>query len=155
MSEMPLPDFNYITDRFLIGGYVKSHGQAKGLVGLGVTHVVNVDEETMPDELEYPAWRRVSYLYAPTPDDHKGKPLEWFAKIVPFVLHAVSKPRTKIYGHCAAGISRSALLWYSVFRALGMKKEEIEPFMISKRSVAFWPEYRKSAEDALKQLGYT
>ncbi len=141
-----------------MGGHVESNSQTQGLLDLGVTHIVSLlwpGEPYATDEPPHPLYSRVSYLFAPIPDDHLSKDATWFLKVVPFVLRAIAVPNTKVYGHCAAGRSRSGLLWYAVFRSLGMASAEAEAYIKARRPTAdFWDEYRKSAESALKTMGY-
>lgn len=163
-----LPDLNYITSRMIIGGDIASVGKMKQLVRVGVTHIVDVTLSIEPcrdDVIIDAIWGdraytsspfpRPVYLHVPTDDDHKPKPVEWFGRIVPFVLHALGYPRVRVYGHCAAGISRSAVLWYAVLRALGFCAVEAEGMLVRARPVVSLCEaYRESAELALVELGY-
>jgi len=159
-NDKPTPklcvDFNYINDKMLIGGLIHSQKGFDQMAALGITHMVCLlEEEEHHHDTDYKNPTNVKLLCASTGDDHLLKSMGWHQQIIEFVLGALLQPNSRIYMHCAVGMSRSALGWYTVLRALGFKPNRATTLIARARPiVTFWPDYLAGAEEALKELGY-
>ena len=145
-------NFSWITDRLAFGSGFSGPADISVLVNVGITHIMDVEiNDDRPYMKNFP---QVVYAYNGIEDDHKDKPIEYWKNVIEFSLGALSRPNTKVYIHCAAGVSRSAGAVYTVLRAMGIKADDTLALIQKYRPQAhpeFWTQW---AEFALKKLGY-
>ncbi len=150
-------DFNYINERMLIGGCIVNQKEFNDMQNLGVTHFLCLlsENETFHDK-NHTKKDDVNVKCISTFDDHSKKESSWFKDVIEFSNNALAVPSSKLYIHCFAGISRSALACYTVLRTLGFNLTQSQKMIKDVRpSVNFWDKYIESAEEALKELGYS
>lgn len=147
-------DFNFVTARLALGKHLKNDpANLQALVDAGITHIVCLQTEADDAPLLQKYATDIKYCHAPTDDDHTSKPNDWFQKVLEFVLPALSEPRTKVYIHCAAGISRSSSMLYAVLRALGHSRP-LASWMLKEARPIVQINYQKDADRAVRELGY-
>jgi predicted protein tyrosine phosphatase len=150
-------NFNYITDRMLIGEHLCCQQDFDNMISLGVTHIVCLlDYDEDHHDTEYLNPRNIRILCNETSDDHLLKSHNWHQQIIDFVLDALTQTNSRVYMHCAAGQSRSAIAWYTVLRALGYSPVNAKATILSARTEAtLWPDYINGAEQAIAEYTKT
>lgn len=143
--------FNTITGRILLGSKPENAAHLDKIRAAGVTHIVDVCEvdDSALWTPQRPAWLH-GYLFNPTLDDQKPKPVGWFQTIARFVMPLIAAPGNVIYFHCESGMSRSAVAVYYTLRCLGLTETEAYLMIKAHRPIALWG-YIPSAESALIQ----
>ncbi len=126
-------DVTWVTDRIGLGGGIWHEQNMRELVGMGVTHVLDMQIEF--DDRPLAAPYGVKVLWNPTDDDFQPKPPELFERGVEFALEAIEKPDTKVYIHCAAGVHRAAMMTLAVMCASGWELEEAMTLIEGRRPV--------------------
>ena len=126
-------DVTWVTDRIGLGGGIWHEQNMRELVGMGVTHVLDMQIEF--DDRPLAAPYGVKVLWNPTDDDFQPKPPELFERGVEFALQALEKPNTKVYIHCAAGVHRAAMMTLAVMCASGWELEEAMTLIEGRRPV--------------------
>jgi protein-tyrosine phosphatase len=126
-------DVTWVTDRIGLGGGIWHEQNMRELVGLGVTHVLDMQIEF--DDRPLAAPYGVKVLWNPTDDDFQPKPPELFERGVRFALEALEKPDAKVYIHCAAGVHRAAMMTLAVMCASGWELEEAMTLIETRRPV--------------------
>ena len=142
--------FDFVTARVATGQALQSASDVDALVSAGITHVVDCRAEFDDGPL---LAARLTYLWAPTPDDGAPKPTEWFAPAYSFALSALAQPRTKILAHCAGGVNRGPSMAYGILVCLGLDPAWVEATMRAARPVVNIA-YRADAVSAAHALGY-
>ncbi|MGH7174895.1 MAG: hypothetical protein ACREGR_00865, partial [Minisyncoccia bacterium] len=96
---------------------------------------------------------QIIYLWNPTADDGKPKTPDWFSRSLMLDLDALSRPKNKVYAHCAAGVNRGPSTAYAILRALGFTPGSAEAVI---RTARPWVglAYKRDADAAIKALLY-
>ncbi len=126
-------DVTWVTDRIGLGGGIWHEQNMRELVGMGVTHILDMQIEF--DDRPLAAPYGVKVLWNPTDDDFQPKPPELFERGVEFALEALEGPDTKVYIHCAAGVHRAAMMTLAVMCASGWELEEAMTLIEGRRPV--------------------
>ncbi len=126
-------DVTWVTDRIGLGGGIWHEQNMRELVGMGVTHILDMQIEF--DDRPLAAPYGVKVLWNPTDDDFQPKPPELFERGVEFALEALEGPGTKVYIHCAAGVHRAAMMTLAVMCASGWELEEAMTLIEGRRPV--------------------
>ena len=147
-------DYGWVNTRLAVGGHLNNDpSRLEELVNAGITHIINLQVEEDDAPLIQKCGANVQYLRVPMWDDHESKPNEFFHAVIDFSLGALVVPRTKVYIHCAAGISRSTSMVYAVLRALGWDSATASRLVIIARPIAQL-NYKQDADRAVHELGY-
>ncbi|HWZ43697.1 MAG TPA: dual specificity protein phosphatase [Candidatus Saccharimonadales bacterium] len=142
-------DMSWVTDRIGVGGGIWNDQNMEELVGLGFTHIIDmqVEFDDRPLAEPYP----VKVLYNPTDDDFEPKPPELFQRGVAFALEALDEPASKVYIHCAAGVHRAPMMTLAVLRVMGWSLRDAMDLIQERRYVAdFADVYVHSVEAFVK-----
>lgn len=152
MVERIVVDFNWISNRLATGGFIISKEGLSLMKSNGITHIINCAADFNEQSL-FTRDLSFEYLFVGVNDDFKPKSVDWFKSIIDFGLSALSKPGSKVYCHCAAGINRGPSGAYAILRAQGFTKEIAELLIKKNRPIAGIA-YKDSADIAITKLGY-
>jgi len=147
-----MPDYNWITPRLATGAALSSADDVWVMVRDGITHVIDCRLE-FDDTALFVAQHAVAVLWNGTNDDGQMKQPDWFEKSIDFALSALSKPKVKVYAHCAAGVNRGPSTAYAIMRAIGWSAGEAEKEIRAARPQVGLA-YKNDADSAVKYLGY-
>lgn len=147
-----MADFSFFTGRLATGAAVNDEADVVSLIQGGVTHVIDCRSE-FDDAPLFVAHPEIHYLWNGTNDDGQRKPPEWFQKSIEFALDALSKPYTKVYAHCAAGINRGPSTAYAILLATGLDSTTAEGLIRARRPQVGLA-YKADAQAAVEVLGY-
>jgi hypothetical protein len=134
------------TDRIAFGCVPVRPTDIETLRALGFTHILDVGGDelyTCPDD--------ITRLENATPDCGE-KEAEWFRIGIDFALHTFSKPDTRLYVHCHAGVSRSPSMALAILLALGYHLNDAETRVRQARPNILT--YKRDAIRAVRDLGY-
>jgi len=145
--------FNFVNQKIAVGEYIGKPERLQSLVDAGITHIINCQIEVDDWPLIEKYHPELKYLHVGVSDDHKPKPVEWFAQIIGFSLGALLGTTNKVYVHCAIGKSRSPSAAYAVLRALGYGTIGACEAVLDARPGAVL-NYRPDADEALINLGF-
>ncbi len=126
-------DMTWVTDRIAVGGGIWTAENMAEVVGLGVTHIVDMQIEF--DDTPLAKDHLVKVLWNPTDDDFQAKPAELLQRGVEFALGALEEANTKVYIHCAAGVHRAPMMTLAILCAMGWKLDESMGVIATKRPV--------------------
>lgn len=141
---------NWINGRLACGAAIEP-GDVDEYIRQGITHVIDCRAE-FDDTAEF-SEKGVSVLWLGVCDDGQPKPVEWFQHGIEFALDALSHPKNKLDGHCAAGVNRGPSMVYGILRAMGFSGDVAMQLLKTARpqvGVA----YRADADRAVQILGY-
>ena len=139
-------DYQFVTDRLAVGGYIGTAENMRELARAGITHVVNMQKEF--DDSPLTDGSGIEVLWNGCEDDFLPKPAELFWKGVRFTLEALANPAARVYFHCAAGVHRSPIMLLAVLRVLGYERREAINMISDARPQAnFPPIYLMSVQD--------
>lgn len=142
-------DLSWVTERIGVGGGIWNDQNMEELVGLGFTHIIDmqIEFDDRPLAEPYP----VQVLYNPTDDDFEPKPPDLFHRGVEFALAALDEPEGKVYIHCAAGVHRAPMMTLALLRVMGWSLPDAMELIQQRRFVAdFADVYVESVEDFVK-----
>lgn len=142
-------NFDRITGRLLVGSEPQTASDVGGLVAEGVTLIVDLRTEWHNQYIMQP-YPEVRSIWSPTEDDGLYKNSTWFNQAVLPMVEGLLSPKTLIYLHCAAGISRSPSMAYAFLRYLGLTSEEAEFKIMEARPQAMLT-YKVDAERWLRE----
>jgi protein-tyrosine phosphatase len=143
-------DMTWVTDRIAVGGGIWNDQNMEELVGMGVTHIIDMQIEFDDRPVAEPYGVKV--LYNPTDDDFQVKSPELFQRGVEFALEALEEPQSKIYIHCAAGVHRAPMMTLAVLRALGWSLKDAKELIQRRRYVVdFADAYVESVENFMAE----
>lgn len=136
-------DFNWVTDRFALGGAIWNRDNMRQLAKAGITHIV--DLQTAFDDTKIAEGTGITVLWCPFSDDLQLKESELFERVAEFVLPAYRLPESRIYIHCEQGIRRSPMMLLAILAVLGMQLTEAMELICHARPQAEFPvPYRQS-----------
>jgi protein-tyrosine phosphatase len=144
-------DYNFVTTRLATGGAIKDDKDVQELSKAGITHIIDCRLEY--DDAPLLTTTSISYLFNGVNDDGKPKLPDWFKKSIEFALEALSKPKNKVYAHCAAGVNRGPSTAFAILLAQGISPMEAERMIRQARPVVGL-RYKHDAISAVKTLGY-
>jgi hypothetical protein len=147
---------NFVLPRIAVGSEPENVADAQRLRSMGITHVLDV---RMPNDMGHDTtgapnlYRGLGITYHRTPmvDDGTQKPPSTYVDGVRFIGNALSRPGTKVYVHCAAGMYRSPSMVYAALRAMGYGQDAAWDRITSTRTVAL-PQYIPGAEASVPYL---
>ncbi len=142
-------DLTWVTDRIALGGGIWNEQNMAELVGVGVTHIINmqIEFDDRPLANSYP----VTVFHNPTDDDFQPKPPELFQAAVEFALQALEQPESKIFIHCAAGVHRAPMMTLAILRVQGWPLcDAIDRIMERRYVVDFADVYVESVEEFVR-----
>ena len=142
-------DYSFVNNRLAVGGSIENRADVDTLAKQGITHIINCRRHDDSPLLQ----GEFNYLHNATSDDGRPKSVPWFQKSIEFALAGLSCPGTKLYVHCAAGVSRGPSTCYAILRALGMDSDSAEA-AIRKVRPQIRLSYKEYADAAITQLGY-
>ena len=144
-------DYQFVTERLAVGGWIGTPENMRELAQAGVTHVVNMQLEF--DDRKISDGTGIRVLWNGCDDDFLPKPPELFWKGVRFTLEALRHPEAKVLFHCAAGIHRSPLMLLAVLRVLGYDQPTAIEMILGTRPEADFPlAYLESVEDFVQEF---
>ena len=143
--------------RIGVGGAIwNSRDKMAQVIGEGVTHIINMQEECKDTETAEPFG--IEVLENPTDDDFQPKPAELFRRGVEFARKAFERSDSKLYIHCAAGVHRAPMMALAVLCSMdvgSLRRMEVDAAMQlieEKRRVAdFAPVYVDSVTEFLAE----
>lgn len=151
----PFDMISKVTDTIFVGGAIHPEDLPR-LREYGITHIIDAQIER--DDAKWLPANEFGYLWLPTNDDGRTKPLEWFEAAINFARRAVrDNPQAKFYIHCGMGINRGPSLALAVLRdQTGLLQSEATRLLRQKRpEISDWGlAYAKDADRALKTLAY-
>jgi hypothetical protein len=148
-------DFNFVTTRLATGAAMTGPADVQALAAAGITHIIDCrnDFNDAPLLASDPA---ISYLWNGVPDD--GNPAThgdtWFGKSLGFALPALSRPRTRVYCHCTAGVNRGPSTAFAIMLASGFTPLNAESIIRAARPVVGLA-YRTEAIASVTGLSYS
>ena len=161
-----MADCSFITYRLATGGAIATEAELRELVRLGITHIIDLrtanalalmraftHSRRRLSPTEAPDLVHVHYLHNGAPDDGQPKPVRWFKQSIGFALDALSRPRTRVFAHCAAGVNRGPSTVFAILLALGIERQTAEGMIRANRPQAQIG-YLQDAWNAVGQLGY-
>lgn len=147
-------DYQFVTERLAIGGFIGTAENMRELAAAGITHIVNLQQEY--DDSPLTDGTGIALLWNGCADDFLPKPAEFFWRGVRFTLEALADPRSKVLYHCAAGVHRSPLMLLAVLRVLGYERRQAMELISNARpQVNFPPVYVMSVEDFYREYRAT
>ena len=147
-----MADYSMVTWRLYTGAAISGPADVDELVSDGITDVIDCRAEL--DDAPLLVGRGLGYLWCPTADDGVSKGVDWFGPGIEFALAVLSRPRRRLYTHCAAGVNRGPSMCAAVLMAFGLGRGEAEE-MIRDARPQVGLRYLLDAETAVRQLGYT
>lgn len=152
-------DFDFITSRLATGAHLTDPADVEALVSAGITHTIDLtwseEDEQFSSAGAFAAHPALAVLWNPTEDDGQTKGPEWFGQSVDFGFMALSKPHTKLYCHCDAGINRGPSTAATIMMAMGWTYNDSIQMIHTARPVTVGGiRYAPDAANALKELGY-
>ncbi|MGA3165910.1 MAG: dual specificity protein phosphatase [Terriglobia bacterium] len=136
-------DYNWVTERFAVGGAIWNKANMRRLANDGITHIV--DLQTALDDTQTAEGMGIEVLWCPFSDDLQVKKPELFERVVDFSLTAYRQPKSRIYIHCEEGKHRSPMMLLAVLGVLGMKLTEAQALIQQARPQVDFPNaYRQS-----------
>lgn len=147
-------NFDFVTSRLATGAAITAPADVQALAAAGITHIIDCrnDFNDAPLLASDPA---ISYLWNGVPDD--GNPAThgdtWFSKSLGFALPALSRPRTKVYCHCTAGVNRGPSTAFAIMLASGFTSPDAESAIRAARPVVGLA-YKTEAIASVADLGY-
>jgi len=149
-----MADLSFITPRLATGAALSSDGDALQVWEAGITHVIDCRGE-FDDTIIFSKLPMMRVLWNGTPDDGEAKGSAWFGKSLEFALDALSRPKTKVLAHCAAGVNRGPSTAYAIMLAFGFDPVAATDIIHAKRPVTVGGiRYKLDAERAVHLLGY-
>ena len=124
-TQPRLANAQFVTERIAVGGDLDAYDDALAvrqlteLVGLGITHFVDVREEWSDQDLVVQVAPDVRYLHLGIDDAGQCIPGEWFDAVTRWALAALAEDGTSVLLHCHMGINRGPSAGYAVLLALG------------------------------------
>lgn len=147
-------DYQFVTDRLAIGGFIGTPENMRELAQAGITHIVNMQNEF--DDHAISDGTGVQVLWIKCEDDFLPKPYELFRQGIEFTLKALQDPRAKVLFHCAAGVHRSPMMLLAVLRVLGHERRQAVNMILEARPHAnFPPVYLMSVQDFVREYQAT
>ncbi|TQL60932.1 protein-tyrosine phosphatase family protein [Oryzihumus leptocrescens] len=145
-------NISFVTDRLAVGGDLDwreavARTQLEELVGLGVSHIVDVRVEWSDEEFVAVHAPQVRYLHHGMDDDGQRVAAAWFDTGVGWALDALEgDPAHVVLTHCHMGINRGPSLGFAVLLAQGWDPVEALDAIRAARPIA----YIDYARDALR-----
>jgi atypical dual specificity phosphatase len=121
--------WDWVDDHVLLGALPMKHHVAK-LKAEGISAVINTCRE-YPGPMQHYNDVGIEQLYLPTVD-FTPPTLEHVQSGVAFIQRQIASGR-KTYVHCKAGRGRSATIVMCYLISIGMKPDDAQKFLISKR----------------------
>ncbi len=125
VTQPAVANAHFVTERVAIGGDLEAYDedlairQLGELVGLGITHVVDVRHEWTDEDFVTELAPEVGYLHLGVDDAGQRIPAAWFDAVTEWTLQALSVPGTAVLLHCHMGINRGPSAGFAVLLALG------------------------------------
>jgi hypothetical protein len=144
--------FNFVNNRLAVGGAINAAPDVQALVDAGINIVVDArnDFNDAPLLAGVPG---MQYLWNPTPDDGKPKPVSYWQTTLNFVMPLLAQPHFKVYCHCMAGINRGPSNGLAILMAMGFTESEGVDMIQAARPQAQIA-YRDDVAAAVAALGY-
>ena len=146
-------DFNWITDRIVVGAGFYSADDVRELEKIGVTHLLDCRYEVNIAERMAEEFPQLVYVQNGCDDDGRPKSVEYFRKSIEFGLAVLAQPGTVLYVNCAAGINRGPSSAFAIMRAAGMSFMEAFSLLKTNRPICRIA-YAEDADRAVYALGY-
>jgi len=141
-------DITWLTDRIAVGGGIWSADNMAAVARAGITHVIDMQIEFDDTALAEP--HGIVVCWNPVDDDFEPKPAAVFTRGVGFALEALSKPETKLFIHCAAGVHRAPMMTLALLGVMGWTMEDAMNLIETRRPAADFAEvYVRSVEKFL------
>ncbi len=133
------------------GGIWVDENMAK-IAKAGITHIIDMQIEFNDTPLARPYG--IEVCWCPVDDDFQLKPASIFERGTSFAKQALTKPESKVYVHCAAGVHRAPMMALAVLRSLGYPLKDAMKMIQTKRYVVdFADVYVQSVERFMSQDG--
>jgi predicted protein tyrosine phosphatase len=151
-------DAQWVTPKIMVGAALQA-ADLSDLVAIGITHICDVtmhdDDDFLQASQDHPA---INCLWIATSDDGQDK-TQVYKPIAVWFLGAWLDPKAKFVFHCDGGCNRGPSACYMALRLLDWlptaAEEQLRAVRPVLRNNAGCLRYMESAENALKQLGYT
>src|SRR5271168_208961 len=141
-------DITWLTDRIAVGGGIWHADNMAAVSRAGITHVIDMQIEFDDTALAEP--HGIVVCWNPVDDDFEPKPAAVFTRGVGFALEALSKPETKLFIHCAAGVHRAPMMTLALLGVMGWTMEDAMNLIETRRPAADFAEvYVRSVEKFL------
>jgi protein-tyrosine phosphatase len=131
-------DISWVTERIGLGGGIWNSNNMEQLAQMGVTHVLNMQQEFDDRPLAEP--HGIKVLWNPTDDDFLPKSPALLQSGSDFAMKALDEPNTKIYVHCAAGVHRAPMMTLAILGVLDWRLEAAMELVETKRPVVDFAE---------------
>ena len=93
--------------------------QLRGWQQAGVTHILDLRYEWSDEDLVAEHAPSVVYCSAPTDDDGRRQPDEWFNAGIVFAIEALAHPQSVLLVHCHMGVNRAPSMAFRIMLELG------------------------------------
>ena len=140
-----------VTDQLLVGGDFdtfdrqRAVDQVQELLGVGLTHVLDVRLEWDDAELLAELAPDVSYRHDGIDDAGQRVPGEWFEELTDWAAAALDDPDARLLVHCHMGVNRGPSAAFAILLRLGWDPFDALDAIREARPIA----YIAYAEDAL------
>ncbi len=142
-QQPELANAQFVTDRLAVGGDFDAYDEERAtrqiqeLVGLGLTHIIDLRLEWDDTELVAAVAPEVSYLHDGIDDAGQQIPGEWFDEMTSWALAAIADPASKLLVHCHMGVNRAPSSALAILLALEWDLVDALDAIRSARPVAF------------------
>lgn len=143
-------DADWLTERIAVGAQSANLDAVLQLRSRCFTDIVCC---TQSPPVEYLSTPPLSFrvIHCPQADDGTRRDPSLVRQGVRFAMDALAIGG-RVYVHCAAGVNRSPLMCYGIFRAVGFPRREAIAIVSSRRTCAnfmSYPAYLDSVDEAL------
>jgi dual specificity phosphatase 3 len=161
-KQPELANAHFVTDQLAVGGDFDTYDegravrQVRELVGLGLTHIIDVRLEWDDSEFLAAVAPEVSYLHDGIDDAGQRVAGEWFDGVTTWALDALADPSAKLLVHCHMGVNRAPSSALAILLALDWDVVDALDAIRAARPVAFiayaedvlrWHHARRGASD--------
>jgi len=147
-----MADFDFITSRVATGAAIDGPADVTQILAAGLNVVVDARSEYDDGSL-FTATPGVHYLWNPTADDGKFKPVHYWLRTLSFVMPLLAQPHMKVLLHCTAGVNRGPSNALCVMVAQGFSPALARTMIITARTQA-QIRYQADAVAACSALGF-
>lgn len=144
--------FNFVNNRIACGGQPNAASDIQALTDAGINVIVDANDDFNDGQL-LAGIPGMQYLWNPTPDDGKPKPVSYWQTTLSFAMPLLAQPGYKAYFHCHAGINRGPCNALAVLIASGFTEDQAVGMIQAGRPQAQLL-YRDNVAAAVAALGY-
>jgi protein-tyrosine phosphatase len=144
--------FDFVNNRLATGGQINAPSDVQALVNAGINVIIDANDDFNDGQL-LSGVPGMHYLWNPTPDDGKPKPVSYWQTTLSFAMPLLSQPGYKVYNHCRMGINRGPCNTLAILMASGFTEAQAVGMIQAVRPQAQMF-YRDNVAAAVAALGY-